>query len=162
MSVKRILVLGAGLPASGARLAGPQTRRARVWPDAVAVTLVNRDAFHNIRVRNYEADLTRVRVPLDDVLGPVGVQRVEGEVTGIDLAGQAVAVTTASGNSPFPMIGSSSPWQPAPPPERRRPGGVCLRRGHLQRRGPTQQPSAVFPADPNPRASLRSSSWAPA
>ena len=38
------------------------------------MTLVNRDAFHSIRVRNYEPDLTSVRVPLDDVLGPVGVQ----------------------------------------------------------------------------------------
>ena len=61
------------------------------------MTLVNRDAFHSIRVRNYEPDLTSVRVPLDDVLGPVGVHRVEGEVAGIDLAGMTVSVETASG-----------------------------------------------------------------
>jgi NADH dehydrogenase len=66
-------------------------------PEAVQVTVVNRDGFHNIRVRDYEADLTAVRVPLDDVLVPIGVQRLEGEVTGIDLAAQTVAVTTAAG-----------------------------------------------------------------
>ena len=64
-------------------------------PEAAEVTLVNRDGYHNIRVRNYEADLSAVRVPLDDVLGPVGVRRVEGDVAGIDLAEQAVTVTTA-------------------------------------------------------------------
>lgn len=53
------------------------------------MTLVNRDAFHGIRVRNYEADLTSVRVPLDDVLGPVGVWRVEGKWTRPEATGQA-------------------------------------------------------------------------
>jgi NADH dehydrogenase len=66
------------------------------------VTLVNRDAFHDIRVRNYEADLTAVRVPLDDVLGPVGIQRMVGEVDSLDLAGQTVTVTTASGPQVLP------------------------------------------------------------
>jgi NADH:ubiquinone reductase (H+-translocating) len=64
-------------------------------PDAVEVSLVNRDAFHSIRVRNYEADLTSIRVPLDDVLGPVGVRRVEGEVADIDLTEQTVTVPAA-------------------------------------------------------------------
>src|SRR5262249_51967928 len=66
------------------------------------MTVVNRHGFHNIRVRDYEADLPPVRVPLDDVLVPIGVQRVEGEVTGIDMAAQTVAVTTAGGPLPLP------------------------------------------------------------
>ena len=79
MSAKQILVLGGGFAGlwsavGAARKLDELGRDA----DAVAVTLVNRDAFHGIRVRNYESDLTPVRVPLDDVLGPVGVRRVEG------------------------------------------------------------------------------------
>ena len=35
-------------------------------------------------MRNYEADLAGLRVPLDDVLGPIGVEIVVGEVTGLD------------------------------------------------------------------------------
>jgi NADH dehydrogenase len=66
-------------------------------PDAVKVTLINRDPFHSIRVRNYEADLTSVRVPLDAVLGPIGVSLAEGGVAEIDLAGQAVIVRTSHG-----------------------------------------------------------------
>src|SRR5262249_14542286 len=38
-----------------------------------------------------------VRVPLDDVLGPVGVERVQGTVTAIDLGRQTVIVTSKSG-----------------------------------------------------------------
>src|SRR5262245_4080966 len=103
MSAKRILVLGGGFAGLWSAVgAARKLDELGYGPDAVAVTLVNRDAFHNIRVRNYEADLTRVRVPLDDVLGPVGVQRVEGDVTGIDLTGQNVTVTTASGQLILP------------------------------------------------------------
>lgn len=99
MSVKRILVLGGGFAGLWSAVgAARKLDELGHGPDAVEVTLVNRDAFHNIRVRNYEADLTPVRVPLDDVLGPVGVRRAEGEVAGIDLAGQSVTVKTASGH----------------------------------------------------------------
>ena len=98
-SVKRILVLGGGFAGLWSAVgAARKLDELSLSPDAVEVTLVNRDAFHGIRVRNYEADLTSVRVPLDDVLGPVGVRRVEGEVGGIDLAGRAVSVETASGS----------------------------------------------------------------
>ena len=94
MSVKRILVLGGGFAGLWSAVgAARKLDELGCGPEAVEVTLVNRDGFHNIRVRNYEADLTPVRVPLDDVLGPVGVRRVEGEVAGIDVAGQTAAVS---------------------------------------------------------------------
>jgi NADH:ubiquinone reductase (H+-translocating) len=98
MSAKRILVLGGGFAGLWSAVgAARKLDELGHGPKTVEVTLVNRDAFHNIRVRNYEADLTEVRVPLDDVLGPVGVRRVEGEVASIDLPGQTVTVTTTSG-----------------------------------------------------------------
>jgi NADH dehydrogenase len=98
MSAQHILVVGGGFAGLwGAVGAARKLDELGLGPEAVDVTLVSRDAFHNIRVRNYEADLTPARVPLDDVLGPVGVRRVEGEVTGINLAAQAVTVITASG-----------------------------------------------------------------
>ena len=71
-------------------------------PEVVQVTLVNRDGFHNIRVRNYESDLTPVRVSLM-TSRLCGVQRVEGEVTGIDAEGQTAAVRTASGQLTFSL-----------------------------------------------------------
>jgi NADH dehydrogenase len=102
-SVKRILVLGGGFAGLWSAVgAARKLVELGHGSDAAEVTLVNRDAFHSIRVRNYEADLTSVRVPLDDVLGPIGVRRVEGEVAGIDLVGRAVSVQTAKGQHILP------------------------------------------------------------
>jgi hypothetical protein len=71
---------------------------------------------HCVRGRNYEADLSPVRVPLDDALGPVGVQRVEGQVTGIDLV--------RSRNSCGVVV---IPQQPAEPlPTAHRTSGLVL------------------------------------
>ena len=88
----RILVLGAGFAglwsAVGAARALDEFRIGR---DEVQVTVVNRDAWHRIRVRNYEPDLTPVRVALDDVLEPIGVERVAGEVADIDFQHRQVA-----------------------------------------------------------------------
>ncbi len=52
--------------------------------------LLNDTPWHSIRVRNYEADLSQTRVALDEVLMPVGVRRLEGRVTGIDVATKTV------------------------------------------------------------------------
>ena len=98
MTIKRILVLGGGFAGLWSALgAARAVDGCNAAPDAVAITLVNRDAYHAIRVRNYEADLSDVRVPLDDVLGPAGVERVEGEVTQIDVARSEVLVRTSQG-----------------------------------------------------------------
>ena len=100
--MKRIVVLGAGFAGLIAAAAAVRKLAELAIPkDQVSVMVVNRDAWHAIRVRNYEADLADLRVPLDDVLGPIGVEVVVGEVTGLDhdrhevycaVAGQAVAL----------------------------------------------------------------------
>jgi NADH dehydrogenase len=103
MTAKRIVVLGGGFAGLWSAVgAARKLDELGHGPEAVEITLVNRDGYHCIRVRNYEADLSEVRVPLDEVLGPVGVRRVEGEVIGIDPAGQTVTVTTADGQRTLP------------------------------------------------------------
>ncbi|MBX7075257.1 MAG: FAD-dependent oxidoreductase [Pirellulales bacterium] len=100
MSVQRIVVLGGGFAGLwSAAAAARQLDALGLGPDVVEVTLVNRDAFHGIRVRNYEAAFAEARVPLDDVLQPIGVRRVEGEVADIRLATRTVLVRTAGGVS---------------------------------------------------------------
>jgi NADH dehydrogenase len=42
----------------------------------VDVTLLSRKPVHDIRVRNYEADLSAARIPLADVLDPAGVAHI--------------------------------------------------------------------------------------
>ena len=83
---KRIVVLGGGFAGLwSAAAAARELDRLGIGEQDVAVTLVNRDAWHAIRVRNYECDLSAVRVRLDDVLAPIGVERVEADVMDIDV-----------------------------------------------------------------------------
>ncbi len=98
MGAQRILVLGGGFAGLWSALAAArQLDQLGLGPDAVEVLLVNRDAFHAIRVRNYEPDLAPLRVPLETVLAPAGVRWLEGEVGDIDPTGRTVAVHTAAG-----------------------------------------------------------------
>src|SRR5271165_35929 len=82
----RIVVLGAGFAGLWAAVgAARKLDELGIGPDRVAVTLVDRSAYHSIRVRNYEADLADTRVPLDDILRPIGVERVEAEVADVEV-----------------------------------------------------------------------------
>ncbi|HXO01448.1 MAG TPA: hypothetical protein VN900_05285, partial [Stellaceae bacterium] len=83
--MRRIVVLGAGFAGLIAAVgAARKLAELKIPRSDIAITIVNRDPWHSIRVRNYETDLSDVRVPLDDVLGPIGVDVVIGAVTGID------------------------------------------------------------------------------
>src|SRR6202012_3574558 len=48
--------------------------------------------YHSIRVRNYETDLSGGTVPLQEVLDPIGVCHVTGEIITVDTDRQQVAV----------------------------------------------------------------------
>ncbi len=50
---------------------------------AIHVTVISATPFHDIRVRNYEPDLTPCRIPLPLLLDPAGVDHVTAEVTAI-------------------------------------------------------------------------------
>ncbi len=98
MGAQRILVLGGGFAGLWSALAAArQLDHLGLGPDAVEVLLVNRDAFHAIRVRNYEPDLAPLRVPLETVLAPAGVRWLVAEVGGIDPMARTVTVHTAAG-----------------------------------------------------------------
>jgi NADH:ubiquinone reductase (H+-translocating) len=87
-----IVVLGAGFAGLWSAVGAARALdEFGVGRDDVRVTIVNRDAWHAIRVRNYEADLGQVRIALEDVLEPIGIERITGEVAGIDFANRQVA-----------------------------------------------------------------------
>lgn len=86
---KRILVLGGGFAGLWSALAAARARET-LGAD-LEIVLLSDTEWHSIRVRNYEADLSDTRVALDNVLAPVGVRRLQGSVTGIDVANRAVS-----------------------------------------------------------------------
>ncbi len=91
--MKQIVVLGAGFAGLIAAVgAARKLAELKIAKSDVAVTIVNRDPWHSIRVRNYETDLSDVRVPLAEVLEPIGVDLVIGEVKAIDCARHKVTL----------------------------------------------------------------------
>lgn len=94
---KKILVIGGGFAGLWAAIGARRKLREQGVSDKdVQVSLINRDGWHNIRVRNYEADLAAVRVPLDRVLEPVAIELIIGEVTAIDIARKTVTLEPES------------------------------------------------------------------
>lgn len=93
---QRIVVLGGGFAGLWAAAGAVRKLDALAMTSGqVEVVLVNRDPYHSIRVRNYEADLSQVRVPLARVLDPIGVRIIEAAVTDVDVAAKRVALRTA-------------------------------------------------------------------
>lgn len=86
----RIVVVGGGFAGLWAAAAAARLRALRAAEDVLEIVLVAPDPFHVIRVRCYEDDLSCMRLPLDDVLGPIGVARQEARVASIDAAGRSL------------------------------------------------------------------------
>ena len=94
----RVLVLGAGFAGLWAAIGAARTREefgARAA--GVEILVVDRNAYHNIRVRNYEVDLSEAAIPLAELLDPIGEHHMAGEVQAIDPVKQRVTVATRGG-----------------------------------------------------------------
>jgi NADH:ubiquinone reductase (H+-translocating) len=94
--MQHIVVLGAGFAGLWAAVGAARVLDERgIGPDRVEVTMVNATPWHSIRVRNYEADLSGTRVPLVDILGPIGVQLVVAEIVDLSVADRTVSCDAA-------------------------------------------------------------------
>jgi NADH dehydrogenase len=92
--LQQIIVLGAGFAGLWAAVgAARRLDELGVGANQVRVSLVDRNPFHSIRVRNYEAELADTCIALDDVLGPIGVTRIEAEVADLDLARRRIILS---------------------------------------------------------------------
>jgi NADH:ubiquinone reductase (H+-translocating) len=91
-----VLIVGSGFAGLWAALgAARRLDELAVPAGTVEITVLSANGFHDIRVRNYEADLSACRVPLARLLDPVGVAHVATEVTAIDAGARTVG--TADG-----------------------------------------------------------------
>ena len=95
----RIVVLGAGFAGLWAALGAARKRDEIGAPAAdVEILVVDRNPYHNIRVRNYEVDISEAAIPLVELLDPAGVAHRVAEVREIDPVKQHVSVTTNAGS----------------------------------------------------------------
>ena len=94
----RIVVLGAGFAGLWAAIGAARKRKEIGASDRdIEIRLVDRNPYHNIRVRNYEADLAEVTLPLPQLLDPIGVSHGVGEVEAIDPARREISLVTSAG-----------------------------------------------------------------
>jgi NADH:ubiquinone reductase (H+-translocating) len=91
-----VVVIGSGFAGLWAALgAARRLDELGVPVGTIDITVLSARPFHDIRVRNYEADLSECRIPLADVLEPAGVAHIATEVTAIDT--DAGRVSTSEG-----------------------------------------------------------------
>jgi NADH:ubiquinone reductase (H+-translocating) len=91
----RILILGAGFAGLWAAIGA--ARKLDELNEAAEILVIDRNPYHNIRVRNYEVDLNDVALPLAELLDPIGIHHVIAEVCAIDPIGQKVTVSANGG-----------------------------------------------------------------
>ena len=97
--MKNVVVLGSGFAGLWAAVgAARRLDELHIPAGDVGVTVISSQPFHDIRVRNYEPDLTACRIPLSDVLDPVGVAHITADVTAIDTAGRTITFSGADGS----------------------------------------------------------------
>ncbi|WP_454790280.1 NAD(P)/FAD-dependent oxidoreductase [Mycolicibacterium lutetiense] len=89
--MRRVLVIGSGFAGLWAAL-GAARRLDELGPraEAIEITVVSDRPFHDIRVRNYETDLSDCRIPLGTLLDPVGIGHIVATVTEIDVEARTV------------------------------------------------------------------------
>ncbi|MBR1178161.1 FAD-dependent oxidoreductase [Bradyrhizobium sp. KB893862 SZCCT0404] len=96
----RIVVLGAGFAGLWAAIAAARKRdEIGAAGRDIEIHLVDRNPYHNIRVRNYEADLSEVALPLGPLLDPIGVTHGLGEVEAIDPVHRQISLVTSGGEA---------------------------------------------------------------
>ena len=93
----RIVVLGAGFAGLWAAIGAARKRADIGTAGEIDILVIDRHPYHNIRVRNYEVDLSDVALPLAQLLDPIGVDHRLGDVEAVDVAGRSIAVATATG-----------------------------------------------------------------
>ncbi|OPY94163.1 NADH dehydrogenase [Bradyrhizobium sacchari] len=94
----RIVVLGAGFAGLWAAI-GAARKRDEIGAAGrdIEICVIDRNPYHNIRVRNYETDLSEVALPLAQLLDPIGVTHGLAEVEAIDPAHRRISLVTSGG-----------------------------------------------------------------
>lgn len=91
----RILILGAGFAGLWAAIGA--ARKLDEIGETAEILVVDRNRYHNIRVRNYEVDLSDAALPLAELLDPIGVHHVVADVSAIDPLAQKVTISRSGG-----------------------------------------------------------------
>src|SRR5437879_8855089 len=94
--MKRIVIVGGGFAGVWSAL-GAAWKLHESNADHIEICLISPHPELLIRPRLYEQDLSNVRVPLDHVLQPIGVRRIQGTVRDVHLVEKRIALDGENG-----------------------------------------------------------------
>lgn len=95
---KNVVVIGGGFAGLWSAVGAARKRKELgLDREQLRITLVDRSDYHSIRVRNYEPNLEEYIIGFDQVLNPVGVERIRAEVTDVNVADHVLTLSDGSG-----------------------------------------------------------------
>jgi NADH dehydrogenase len=93
MERRLIVIVGGGFAGVWAAMGASAQLHSHADQRAVGITLVSPGDALVVRPRLYESDLSGVRVPLEGVLSPVGIQHRQATAVGIDVKRRVLTLT---------------------------------------------------------------------
>ena len=90
--MQRIVIIGAGFAGFWAAISAYVKKQEIAVAADLEIIIINKTKFHDIRVRNYEANLESTRYDLHDLLDPLGIKIIMGVVTNINTDKQEVII----------------------------------------------------------------------
>ncbi len=88
--MKHLVIIGGGFAGLWAALSARRFVRLHQLEGQVGITLINKDAYHGLRPRFYESDLSGTRILLKDYLAPCGIQLCIATVERIEALEQKI------------------------------------------------------------------------
>ena len=95
--MKNLVIIGGGFAGFWAVFSAVRKAKILHKENEVKITLINKDAYHGLRPRFYEANLEHTRILLRDFLEPIGVSLIIDDVIHIDSKSQSIHLK--SGNN---------------------------------------------------------------
>ena len=88
----QLLIIGGGFAGVWSAISAMRLCKNQQQESNITITLISNNPYHGIRPRYYESDLQQTQILLENILNPIGVKHITGNVCAVDLDNQKVAI----------------------------------------------------------------------
>jgi len=90
--MKKLVIVGAGFAGFWAAMSAARKMQKNNHQETIDITVINKEDYHTIRPRLYEASLQGITVPLNKYFDPLNIKLVIGEVVDINIEEATVSL----------------------------------------------------------------------
>lgn len=90
MLKNRLVIIGGGFAGLWAGLSSASARQQLGANPSTEIILINKTPYHDIRFRNYQINLSPIRIPLNNILNSVDIKFIVGEVFDIHIQNKVI------------------------------------------------------------------------